>query len=222
MTLFPPLHSADDIETNHATSFDCCGERGSITEDSWWAFVNNVHENRFAWCNGTLIEQSPFTINDFRKQRKRWMSGHLSMIRHHPAPWKQKIIFTLQVFGWSTIPLLFVCLVIDVFVFGGSGLVVETPTFVIFTKINAVGACIFGMMYTLGILLMIHKNWLEKAVCFFLALPLFPIILAMETSGVLSAFLFPDKGFVLVRKEGMSVKRMLSSESDSETKKLLV
>eukprot|EP01084_Bolivina_argentea_P133632 235845_1 len=61
---------SNKIEIEHGTSFDCCGEFGSITEDSWWAYTQNIHKNKFNWCNGVLIEQSAFYINDTIKQRR--------------------------------------------------------------------------------------------------------------------------------------------------------
>ena len=177
--------------------------------------------NQFAWCNGTLIEQSAFTLDDLRKQRKRWLSGLLNVIFHHPAPRRTKMVLAFQVMGWTMLPLVMVMSYVDLIVFGGYNMM-DTSSMMIFANINAIGGLIGTVMYTMGIMLMIHKNYIEKLVCCLLLPVLVPVISVVEASGVLSGLLFPNKGFDIVRKEGVGVERSLNKAVKGEEVPFLV
>jgi len=197
----------NDIETEHSTSFDCCGTLGSITEDSWWAFTQNMNENKFAWCNGTLVEQSPFTINDLRKQRKRWVSGLISVLFYHPCPIKDKMILAIQLFGWCLLPIFALFTWTDIVLFGAGSQQSVLYNFNLFELSNAFGYIVFMVLYVMGNLILVHKNYLEKIVITMLFPTLLPLTVCFEASGVLSGILWPDKCFGLIQKEGNKVNR---------------
>ena len=71
-------------------------------------------------------------------------------------------------------------------------------------------------------MLMIHKNYIEKLVCCLLLPVLVPVISVVEASGVLSGLLFPNKGFDIVRKEGVGVERSLNKAVKGEEVPFLV
>lgn len=51
------------------------GGKGSITEDAYFALVCADRGVRFEWVDGFIREQSPFTIMELLKQRRRWITG---------------------------------------------------------------------------------------------------------------------------------------------------
>jgi egghead protein (zeste-white 4 protein) len=51
------------------------GGKGSITEDAYFALMCADRGVRFQWVDGFIREQSPFTLKDLIKQRRRWITG---------------------------------------------------------------------------------------------------------------------------------------------------
>jgi beta-1,4-mannosyltransferase len=51
------------------------GGKGSITEDAYFALIASDRGVRFYWIDGFIQEQSPFTILEVLKQRRRWITG---------------------------------------------------------------------------------------------------------------------------------------------------
>ena len=52
-----------------------------------------------------MHEKSPFTFSDFIKQRKRWMQGIYLVCSSHHIPLKSKLLLSLSLAAWLTIPL---------------------------------------------------------------------------------------------------------------------
>ncbi|KAI8761206.1 beta-1,4-mannosyltransferase egh [Biomphalaria glabrata] len=63
-----------DAEAEKKISFDH-GPDASITEDSFFASLARSQGFSFGFVEGTMLEQSTFTIHDFAKQKRRWMHG---------------------------------------------------------------------------------------------------------------------------------------------------
>lgn len=51
------------------------GGKGSITEDAYFALMCADRGVKFQWVEGFIREQSPFTLKDLIKQRRRWITG---------------------------------------------------------------------------------------------------------------------------------------------------
>lgn len=51
------------------------GGKGSITEDAYFALVCADKGVKFKWVEGYIREQSPFTLLELLKQRRRWITG---------------------------------------------------------------------------------------------------------------------------------------------------
>lgn len=73
------------------------GVESSITEDCWFAFC---FPDKIRFCNGKLVEQSPFNLFDVMKQRRRWATGLWKVVLHHPTPWYNKFFMTFQMITW--------------------------------------------------------------------------------------------------------------------------
>ena len=74
------------------------GGHGSITEDAYFALVAMDRGVRFDWVEGFVREQSPFTLLDLLKQRRRWFCG-LSHIARDPAfRFRTTLTLKIQVF----------------------------------------------------------------------------------------------------------------------------
>jgi egghead protein (zeste-white 4 protein) len=83
------------------------GPEASITEDAWFAFcIGKIY-----WCEGVLLEQSPFTLMDLIKQRRRWATGLWKVIMHHPVGWHRKIILASQMLAWVLSPFTWLSLI---------------------------------------------------------------------------------------------------------------
>jgi len=68
--------------------------------------VNKYFGKVWSWLKGKLYEQSPFTIKEFLKQRRRWMWGKLDIIlKKKEINAKQKLVHLLHIFSWlSALP----------------------------------------------------------------------------------------------------------------------
>jgi egghead protein (zeste-white 4 protein) len=114
------------------------GPASSITEDAWFAFV----VSRVYWCEGTLYEQSPFTIRDIIKQRRRWASGLWQVVLHHPSAWWRRLMLAVQMMCWVLAPIGWLALVCG-FVFSKYQLYPSIATY------NAIMTAVFMYQYLL-------------------------------------------------------------------------
>lgn len=51
-----------------------------------------------------MHERSPFTINDFLQQRKRWLQGCLLVVHSKAIPLKHKLLLVLSTYSWCCVP----------------------------------------------------------------------------------------------------------------------
>uniref|UniRef100_A0A2C9LSB5 Glycosyltransferase 2-like domain-containing protein n=1 Tax=Biomphalaria glabrata TaxID=6526 RepID=A0A2C9LSB5_BIOGL len=89
-----------DAEAEKNVSFDH-GPEASITEDCFFACVADSQGFSFGFVEGTMLEQSTFTIADFVKQRRRWMHGVLLTALNKKIPFRNNlgpILLTLSSF----------------------------------------------------------------------------------------------------------------------------
>eukprot|EP01060_Flectonema_neradi_P026636 TRINITY_DN357_c0_g1_i2.p1 TRINITY_DN357_c0_g1~~TRINITY_DN357_c0_g1_i2.p1 ORF type:complete len:2065 (+),score=347.73 TRINITY_DN357_c0_g1_i2:154-6195(+) len=80
-----------------ATTFDH-GMAGSVTEDAYFALVARSLGVKFSYIDAYMYEQSPFSILDFAKQRKRWFAGLWLVAKAPSIPLRFRIgLFILEV-----------------------------------------------------------------------------------------------------------------------------
>ncbi|MEM1986689.1 MAG: glycosyltransferase family 2 protein [Nitrososphaeria archaeon] len=70
------------------------------------ALINRYYSNKiFDMLKGKLYEQSPFTIGDFLKQRRRWFHGILDVVRKKEVGLRVRILHSLHILTWlSALP----------------------------------------------------------------------------------------------------------------------
>lgn len=78
----------------------------------------------------------------------------------------------------------------------------------------------FSILYGMGNILLAHKSYLEKFLTTLCLLPLLPLLLWIESCGVFSGLVWPDKSFGLVKKEGTGVKNKQIDIQKYETQEI--
>jgi len=81
------------------------GPDGSKAEDCFFGIVALDQGYSFDWIQGEMLEKSPFTFQDFFKQRKRWMQGIYLVCRSPLIPIQSKLILSISLTSWLTMPL---------------------------------------------------------------------------------------------------------------------
>jgi len=81
------------------------GPDGSKAEDCFFGIVALDQGYSFDFIEGEMHEKSPFTFQDFFKQRKRWMQGIYMVCRSPLIPLPSKLILSISLASWLTMPL---------------------------------------------------------------------------------------------------------------------
>lgn len=85
-------------------------------EDAGFGFLATAKGYRWGFLEGFLYEQSPFTVRDFFKQRRRWMWGKLDLLVAESSHRTLKLIQAADVILWlSSLPSLVLALLSLVF-----------------------------------------------------------------------------------------------------------
>ena len=71
-----------------------------VTEDAYFGLKAYENRYQFGWVNGYVYEQSPRTVRDFLKQRRRWFIGIVQVIRG-PLSWNTKGVLMLSTISWA-------------------------------------------------------------------------------------------------------------------------
>ena len=75
------------------------GHAGLICEALYFAlYVYGHHNVKFGWVDGYMYEQSPFSMLDLAKQRKRWFSGMVLVCFSSAIPKAQRNFLMLGCF----------------------------------------------------------------------------------------------------------------------------
>lgn len=179
-----PNHIEQSIGFDH-------GPHSSITEDAYFAFSN---WNKIRFCRGFLREQSPFTILDTIKQRRRWASGLWKVLYYHPIVWWKKIVLFLQMIAWILSPLVVTSFIVNFVLFRYS---MPIPLAIIL----GFNFSMFNMMYIWGNLHLIHHNFIIKILTTLIIPILLPLFMILEGLSGVYGTLCPVKSFNIIEKE---------------------
>lgn len=76
------------------------GGKGSITEDAYFALVCADKGVKFKWVQGYIREQSPFTIIELLKQRRRWITGLRLLMWDRTISARQRVFLGFNMLLW--------------------------------------------------------------------------------------------------------------------------
>lgn len=179
-----------------AIGFDL-GGKGSITEDAYFALVAASKGVKFGWVDGYIREQSPFTLMELLKQRRRWISGLRLLVLDNAVPFKDRSFLMLTIFlchiSW-------IAMVVTVWnlIAGGSVL----PTWVEMTAAILSGSIV--MVYMIGAyrnVTDIQMPFYQQMTIWLLAGILVPISCIVEAIAVIYSMTHPvGNNFEVVAK----------------------
>jgi beta-1,4-mannosyltransferase len=96
-----------------AVTFDH-GVEGSIAEDAFFAMLARTRSVQFAWIDAFMYEQSPFTFEDFIKQRARWLVGGLKVCSSSRIPFHVRSGMLAMTGLWSLMPFTYFSLILAI------------------------------------------------------------------------------------------------------------
>jgi egghead protein (zeste-white 4 protein) len=179
-----------------AVGFDF-GRDGSITEDAFWALVQMQRGYRTRWVDGYMVEQSPQSVADFVKQRRRWFIGLIKVVRHAPVALRFRLGLLCSVVVWSMAWLGILYSYVNLV----AGFEASAPIQII----GNVAFATFIATYVLGLKLNLDElppvGALRAVALYVAQVVLIPVFALLEAAGVLYALVKPDAGFHVIRKE---------------------
>lgn len=110
------MHGSYVVAANmveRAVKFDY-GMAGNIAEDAHFALKARSTGVRFAWIDALMFEQSPFSFQDFVKQRARWLVGGLLVAYRSRIPRRLRVVMATLCGLWAAMPLTFLALLLSV------------------------------------------------------------------------------------------------------------
>jgi beta-1,4-mannosyltransferase len=179
----------------HRIGFDL-GGKGSITEDAYFALIASDLGVPFRWVEGFIREQSPFSLMELLKQRRRWITGLKLLMFDRNVSRKQRIMLGVNMTLWR---LAWIGPIVTFWNVVAGGSVVSTP----FRFSAAILAAMVGAVYMVGA----YRNVIgikmrtSKQVFIWLAAGLLaPISCLVEGSAVIYSIISPVKIFEVVNK----------------------
>jgi len=171
-------------------------EQGSITEDAYFALIASSKGYKFGWVEGYIREQSPFTVKDLVKQRRRWINGLEILASDKVIPLKNRFILKINLFLWKISWLSVIVTILNVII-GGS----YFPLSLSFITAILTGG-LFSM-YLIGAYRNLEDmdyRLLKKVRIYFTILLLVIPACLVEGYSVLYALIKPIKEFEIVKK----------------------
>eukprot|EP00899_Mesostigma_viride_P000816 jgi/Mesvir1/10735/Mv13807-RA.2 len=179
-----------------AVGFDH-GVQGSITEDAYFALMARARGVHFRWIDRFMYEQSPFSVMDFIRQRRRWFGGLVLVCRAHTdIPFHHRAILAIMVASWALAPLVWLGVLVNI-LFASTSL-----AFSCLLVLNVFLSC-WGYLLGFAITFRLGATGILRYLSLmYLLLLLQPLFAAMEVAGVVYALIVPPvQGFYIVQKE---------------------
>jgi beta-1,4-mannosyltransferase len=179
----------------HRIGFDL-GGKGSITEDAYFALTAAEMGYKFRWIDGFIREQSPFSLTDIIKQRRRWISGLVLLANDNQLKLKTRLPLKINLFLWQISWISIFVTIVNILI-GGSWF----PTELAYAAAVITGG--FYSMYTVGSyrnLRDLDISLLKKLGIYFATLLLIPLSAIIEGIAVIYATLEPVEHFEVVEK----------------------
>jgi egghead protein (zeste-white 4 protein) len=178
-----------------AVGFDF-GPDGSITEDAFWSLVQMERGVRCRFVDGFMVEQSPQTLGDFVKQRRRWFLGIYKVVTKAPVARRYRLVLGSLLSVWSLGWLVIIYTLLNFYIGYQTPLALRLGGDVVFTY--------FISTYLIGLRVNLEESptGLLKTFAWALAqLVTLPLHTVLEAAGVLYGLLRPDMGFHVIEKD---------------------
>ncbi len=179
----------------HAIGFDLSPKQ-SITEDAYFAFKAADRHVKFAWVDGYVREQSPFTILDVLKQRRRWFNGLMYLALDGDIRLRTRLTLILNMMLWTVAWLGPIVTIVNIMAGGG-----YFPTSLAITAALLQGG--YAAIYLVGAyrnLLDTNYSAIKKFGIYVATFLLTPFVNVIEGLAVLYALVSPVRGFHVVQK----------------------
>lgn len=179
----------------HAIGFDLSPKQ-SITEDAYFAFKASDRHIKFGWVDGYVREQSPFTIGDVLKQRRRWFNGLMYLAFDGDIRLRTRFTLILNMMLWTVAWLGPIVTIVNIIAGGG-----YFPTELAIAAALLQGG--YAAIYLVGAyrnLLDTNYSALKKFGVYLATFLLTPFVNAIEGLAVLYALVSPVRGFHVVQK----------------------
>jgi len=168
----------------------------SVTEDAYFGMIAAQKWVKFWRVNGYIREQSPFTVWDIIKQRRRRFSWLLLLIFDSDVAFRVRWWLWLYMLLWAIAPLATIWMVINFLSFGS-----YLPLWMsIFFSVT------FGMIESIYAI-WLYRNLIDVNASFWLKMRLYiitfillPVVAAIEWWAVVYAIVKPVKVFEVVKK----------------------
>ncbi len=171
------------------------GPMSSITEDAYFALLAQAAGAEFAFIHAFMFEQSPFTMRDYVKQRRRWFGGLWLCVLSPEIPLRQRLILGTFMVLWSVS---WLCLAMVYINF-----IYPTGTPVWVAMCGGVSFLYYVTLYLIGFLRTYDRRALGPRyyLLFFAQIALIPLFSIMESGGVIYGLISPPRDFYIVQKE---------------------
>ena len=183
------------------------GGHGSITEDSYFALLAMERGVTFDWVEGFIREQSPFTVFDIVRQRRRWYCGLAHVSRDPDLKLWTRFTLRLLVWFWAFSAILLPLPLIYIqqrFMFGNGVLPYEVfMAAALCTGFYASAYCLGAYRNVLHCDIPLRKKFLiliAAVVAWFFYIPAI-----VECAGTLYGLFFPVSSFYVVAKDARRV-----------------
>ncbi|CAK0911715.1 unnamed protein product [Prorocentrum cordatum] len=175
------------------------GIPGSITEDTFFALKCAEIGVQVIHCGGCMYEQSPFSVQDFAKQRCRWFSGIWLCVKAPNLPLPHRAFLGSHTLAWGASPFVVLASWVNVLCMLHQPAWVNTCIRLLYAF--PLGCYVLGFLFTYRPSELRH-GVVEYLMLLFLQTSCIPIFAVMEAYGIaLALWTKPFTSFELVQKE---------------------
>lgn len=165
-----------------------------VTEDAYFGLKALEERYSFGWVNGFVYEQSPRTVKDFLKQRRRWFLGIVE-VANGSLSFRTKGILMISTLSWISSILVAVATIVN--------FIHPTVVPVVIRLGSDIALGIYVALYMSGLHLNLTDMGLSvrrKLAYYSLMLISIPVYSALEMTGVLYGIVRPKLGFEVIQK----------------------
>ncbi len=170
------------------------GPESSVTEDLAFGLQAYQAGFKFGWINGFIREQSPLSIVDIIKQRKRWINGISLILIDKRYQLKYRLILASFLGLWRIA--LFSTIALFIYSLNTAGNLAFITCFLFLMNF----ICFQYLLGAYRNLKFIEWEYKQKVIFMTKVLLLSPLCVLIETVSLIYALLCPSKEFYIIRK----------------------